>query len=215
MTPQALLTFLTAGAAVAQTAGGEVNHTFWYLSRAAGLSAYVLLVVNMALGLALSMPLLERWVKTWRIFDLHQFSGLLVVGLMALHVFALLGDAYLSYTLPELLVPFLSPYRPLPVALGVFAFYLTLVVTFTFYVRRQIGQRTWRLIHYGSFAVFVLGLLHGIFSGTDTGTAWAVAIYAGSALLIGGLTWWRIRTARTPRPRRSTAERPPRPLRAA
>jgi predicted ferric reductase len=172
-----------------------MDHTFWYLSRAAGLSAYVVLVVNMALGLALSLSLPERWVKKWRLFDLHQVSGLMVVGLLALHVFALLGDAYIGYTLPELLVPFLSPYRPLSVALGILGFYLTLVVTFTFYVRQWIGRRTWRLIHYGSFAVFALGLLHGILSGTDTGTPWAVAIYAASALGIGGLTWWRFRTA--------------------
>jgi methionine sulfoxide reductase heme-binding subunit len=172
-----------------------MDHTFWYLSRAAGLSAYVVLVVNMALGLALSLSLPERWVKKWRLFDLHQVSGLMVVGLLALHVFALLGDAYIGYTLPELLVPFLSPYRPWPVALGILGFYLTLVVTFTFYVRQWIGRRTWRLIHYGSFAVFALGLLHGILSGTDTGTPWAVAIYAASALGIGGLTWWRLRTA--------------------
>jgi predicted ferric reductase len=215
MFPQSLLTFLAAPALAAQAASGDVNHTFWYLSRAAGLCAYVVLVVNMALGLALSMPLLERWVMKWRIFDLHQFTGLMVVGLLALHVFVLLGDQYLGYTVPQLLVPFLSPYRPLSIALGVFGLYLTLVVTFTFYVRRQIGQRTWRLIHYGSFAVFALGLLHGILSGTDTGATWAIAIYAVSALLIGGLTWWRFNTAGSPPPRRATTERPPRPLRAA
>jgi predicted ferric reductase len=199
----------------------SVDHTFWYLSRAAGLCAVVVLVVNTALGLALSLRLPERWVEKWRLFDLHQLSGLIVVGLLALHVFALLGDAYTGYTVPQLLVPFLSPYRPWPVALGVLGFYLTLVVTFTFYVRRWIGQRTWRLIHYGSFAVFALGLLHGVLSGTDTGTPWAVAVYAGSALAIGALTWWRFRAAGPPRSRRDGTEprprppRPPRPLRAA
>src|SRR5947207_12992614 len=92
-----MTTFLAAGAVAAQAAaGGEVNHTFWYLSRTAGLCAYVVLVVNMALGIALSMPVLERWVMKWRIFDLHQFTGLLVVGLLVLHVFALLGDRYLG-----------------------------------------------------------------------------------------------------------------------
>jgi|GEM_PF-6444781 len=38
-----------------------INHTFWYLSRASGLSAYVMLCVNIALGLALSWSLLERF----------------------------------------------------------------------------------------------------------------------------------------------------------
>ena len=188
-----------------------MDHTFWYLSRAAGLCAFAVLVVNMALGLALSMSLPERWVAKWRLFDLHQVSGLVVVGLLGLHVVALLGDAYLGYTVPQLLVPFLSPYRPWPVALGVLSFYLTLLVTVTFYIRQRIGHRTWRLIHSGSFAVFALGLLHGVLSGTDTGTPWAVAIYGASALAIGGLTWWRFRTAAPPAPRRAG---PAHPLRA-
>jgi predicted ferric reductase len=161
------------------------------------------------------MPLLERWVMKWRIFDLHQFTGLMVVGLLVLHVLALLGDQYIGFTVPQLLVPFLSSYRPWPVTLGIVGVYLTLVVTFTFYVRQQIGQRTWRVIHYGSFAAFALALLHSVFSGTDTGTTWAAAIYVVSALLIGGLTWWRFSTASSSPPRRTTGERPPRPLRAA
>ena len=201
----ALTSFLTALAALAVTGQsgqtGQIDHTFWYLSRAAGLSAYVLLCVNVALGLALSMPLLERWVMRWRVFDLHQFTALFLVALLALHVFALLGDQYIGFTVPQLLVPFLSPYRAWQVALGILGLYLTLVVTFTFYVRQHIGQRTWRVIHYGSFAVFVLALLHGITAGTDAGTGWAIALYAVSALLIGGLTWWRISTAGTRRAR--------------
>lgn len=172
-----------------------INHTFWYLSRAAGLSAYVMLCVNIALGLALSLPLLERFAVKWRVFDLHQFTGLLLVALLGLHVLALLGDRYIGFTLPQLLVPFLSSYRPLEMALGVLAFYLTLVVTFTFYIRQRIGQRVWRLIHHGSFGVFALSLLHGILSGTDTSTVWALVIYAGSALAIGWLTWWYFTTA--------------------
>jgi predicted ferric reductase len=192
MLPGSLLTFLTAGAVAAQAAGGEINHTFWYLARVAGFCAYLMLVANMALGIALSVPLLERRVMKWRIFDLHQVTGLTFVGLLLLHVVALLGDAYMGYTLPQLLVPFLSTYRPLPVAIGVLTFYLSLLVTFTFYVRRQIGQRAWRLIHFGSYAVFALSLLHGIYAGTDTATPWAIVLYGAGLALAGGLTWWRV-----------------------
>jgi predicted ferric reductase len=195
-----------------------IDHTFWYLSRAAGLSAFVMLGVNVVLGLALSTPLFERFVKRWRIFDLHQFTGLSLVALLSLHVFALLGDAYIGFTVPQLLVPLLSPYRSWQVALGILAFYLTLAVTFSFYVRSRIGQRTWRLIHYGSFAVFALGLLHGVLAGTDSGTWWARAIYALSAVVVGGLTWWRVSTAGSRAPvgaGGATARRQRGPLRAA
>jgi predicted ferric reductase len=208
MALSALLTNLAAAAAATQTApADQINHTFWYVSRAAGLCAYVMLCVNVGLGLALSTPLLDRFVMKWRIFDLHQFTGLLLVALLALHVFVLLGDTYIGFTVPQLLVPLLSPYRTWPVALGILAFYLTLVVTFSFYVRPRIGQRAWRLIHYGSFAVFALALLHGVLAGTDTGTVWASLVYALGALVVGGLTWWRFRLAESKAPGGPAARR--------
>jgi predicted ferric reductase len=195
-----LLTLLTAMAvnaqAAAQTAAtGEVNHTFWYLSRAAGLCAYVMLCANVALGIAVSAPLLERFVMKWRIFDLHQFTGLFFLGLVGLHIFALLGDQYVGFTVPQLFVPWLSSYRSGSVAIGIFALYLAVLVTATFYIRKQIGQRTFRLIHYGSFVVFALSLLHSVFAGSDTGTGWAILLYAVTAIGIGALTWWRFGAA--------------------
>ena len=189
-----MTTFLAAGAVAAQAAaGGEVNHTFWYLSRTAGLCAYVVLVVNMALGIALSMPVLERWVMKWRIFDLHQFTSLLGLGFIGLHVLTLLGDHYIGYNLAQVLVPFAdAPYRPEWVALGQIGLYLLVPVTFTFYIRRQIGNRAWRVIHYLSYAVFAMALLHGLFSGTDSGNVWVSGMYWVSAASLLALTAYRL-----------------------
>ena len=41
------------------------------------------------------------------------------------------------------------------------------LVAGTFYVRKRIGRRAWRLIHFGSFAVFALALLHGLGASSD------------------------------------------------
>ena len=66
------------------------------------------------------------------------------------------------------------------------------LVTISSYIRRWIGPRSWRLIHYLSYLAFALALGHGIFSGSDTGTGWATAIYAASGLSLLGLTAYRI-----------------------
>jgi predicted ferric reductase len=75
------------------------------------------------------------------------------------------------------------------------AFYLSAFVTGSFYIRKQIGQRAWRLIHFASFAVYLLALLHGITSGTDSGTILATLIYwsTGGSLLF--LLFYRILAA--------------------
>jgi predicted ferric reductase len=73
------------------------------------------------------------------------------------------------------------------VGLGQTGFYIWSIVALTFYIRPAIGQKTWRLIHYSSFFMYLLGLFHGIFSGTDTSMIWAQKYYwfsAGSLLFL-------------------------------
>lgn len=164
---------------------------FWFVSRAAGLTAYMVLFINIVLGLAVKARYLDDILARWRSYDLHQFTGLLAVGLLVLHVLALLGDQYTPFSLAQLLVPGLSDYRPLWVAVGIVAFYATLVVTFTFYVRDRIGYAAWRSIHYVSFIAFVLVLAHGLFAGTDSGQVWARVMYWSTGTIVGLLTAWR------------------------
>ena len=53
---------------------------------------------------------------------------------------------------------------------GRVAIYLSVLVSFTFYVRKQIGTRAWRVIHMLSYGLFGLALLHGVFAGTTRAT---------------------------------------------
>ena len=69
-----------------------------------------------------------------------------------------------------------------------------LIIVASFYVRRLIGHRTWRAIHFATFAVFLLALLHGLFAGSDTSQPWALVIYWVSGLLVAALTTWRFTT---------------------
>ncbi|HTE85610.1 MAG TPA: ferric reductase-like transmembrane domain-containing protein [Dehalococcoidia bacterium] len=171
-----------------------MDHAFWYLSRAAGLTAYLLLALSVCLGLLVRTRIMDWLAARWRWFDLHQFTALLALAFVLLHVFSLLGDHYIGFTMDQLLIPFASPYRTVSVAGGVIALYLMLVVVATFWVRRLIGYRAWRAIHYVTFTLFILSLLHGLFSGSDTGELWTTALYWGSGMLVGALTIWRFTT---------------------
>ena len=52
--------------------------------------------------------------------------------------------------------------------LGQISLYLMAFVVVSFYLKRWISYRLWRTLHYLSFAVFALGLVHGLMSGTDS-----------------------------------------------
>ncbi|MFL5732587.1 MAG: hypothetical protein ACJ78Q_05240 [Chloroflexia bacterium] len=157
--------------------GADVK-AYWYLSRASGLTAFVLLWVSMASGLIITNKMARIWPGAFTAFDLHQFTSLLGLGFMVFHALILLGNAYVPYNLAQLLIPFAgAAYRPLWVGIGQIAIYLCILVTFTFYVRKQISNRLWHIIHYLSYAVFALTLAHSLFSGTDSNNPWIFSLY--------------------------------------
>lgn len=177
---------------------------YWYLSRSAGVVAYLVLWLSAVLGLSLTNRLARLWPGGPAAADVHQFSALLALALILFHVVILLGDRFANYAVWELLVPFAaSAHAPFWVGLGQVAFYLALPVTFTFYIRRAIGVRTWRLIHYLSFGVLVLTVAHGIGAGTDGRTAAMLGMYIVTGCILVFLTTYRVAvTAHRRRPAR-------------
>jgi DMSO/TMAO reductase YedYZ heme-binding membrane subunit len=87
--------------------------------------------------------------------------------MLVLHGSAILLDPVLKFGLPAVLVPFASPWHPGAVAMGVVAGWLSLMLAASFRMRKWIGQRGWRRLHYASFAAFGLALLHALYAGTD------------------------------------------------
>jgi predicted ferric reductase len=176
---------------------GTQPKVFWYVSRSSALVAYVLLWASMASGLGISNKLGRLWPGAPTTFELHQLTSLLGLGFALVHALVLLGDHYIGYTLAQVLVPFASSgYRPEWVGLGQIALYGSALVGLTFYVRKHIGQRAWRAIHFLSFAVYTLALGHGILSGTDTGSIWASVMYWASGGILLFLTIYRVLAAR-------------------
>jgi len=172
---------------------GPNPKAYWYLARSSGVVAYVLLWSSVALGLMITNKLSRLWPGGPTAVDLHQFTSLLALAFALFHALVLLGDRYIGYTLFQLLVPFASTeYRPLWVALGQLGFYLALPVAFSFYVRRRIGHRAWRLLHYGSFAVYFLVTAHGLGAGTDATSPMVVALYGLTILATYFLLVYRL-----------------------
>ena len=162
---------------LSQSLLGSEPKAYWYLSRASAMVAYALLWLSMASGLIITNKLARLWPGGPIAFDLHQFASLTGLAFALFHALILLGDKYINYNLAQVLVPFNSTgYKPVWVGLGQIGFYLLAIVSLSFYLRKRLGNRTWRLIHYLSFLMFALALLHGIFAGTDT-TVLAIRVF--------------------------------------
>ncbi len=177
------------GAALASTGNSQAP---WFVSRAAGIGAFVALSLSVILGLLTSMRLGFPGLGRAFNFEIHGFVSVLGLTLVGIHGGSLLFDGFFHFTPAHLLIPFLSPYEPAWTGLGVIAAWGMAIVTASFWMRRWIGQRTWRRLHYVSFAVYLLAFFHGITSGTDTGAMPVALMYAASAVTVASLLALRI-----------------------
>ena len=160
---------------------------WWLLARASGLVAFGLLTLSVWLGLAMSTKLLGP-KRQKALFGWHQTLVWTALSMVGLHVLSVLADPVLHFSLPAVLVPFAAPWKPVGVAAGVVGGWLTLVLALSFKVKRRLGHRTWRLLHYASFAAFVLFLGHALAVGTDLkglGGPILAALAAGPVLWLG------------------------------
>lgn len=172
---------------------GDEPKIFWFLSRGSALAAYWILWLSMALGISITNKMAQIWPGVPPVYELHQYSSLLGLGFALFHALILTGDRYISYTIPQVLIPFTAQsYRPLWVGIGQLAFYLWALVAGSFYVRKRIGKKAWRLIHFASYASFWGVMLHALFSGSDSGALWAQATYWISAAVLIFLTVYRV-----------------------
>lgn len=166
--------------------------TFWLLARSSGLVAYALLAASVVLGLVVKSRPLGHSVRPAAVVDLHRFLALLGLGALALHGSALVADDAVDIGLGALLVPGASPYRPLATALGVLAAELMALIYLSFSVRRRIGAKAWRALHWLTYLVFALATLHGVAAGTDSGRTWALAFYGAAVGAVLGALAWRL-----------------------
>jgi predicted ferric reductase len=172
------------------------THWFWYFSRAAGVTAYLALAAATIWGLLLSTAIADALVARARSLEVHRWLSAVGLAMGIAHGVALIGDRYVQLDVLDVLVPFLSPYRPFAVGLGIVALYLLLAVYGSFWLRSRLGNRGWRAIHVLSFPAFAFFTLHGMLAGTDSGAPWLRTIYLLASGLLLWLTLYRVLAAR-------------------
>jgi methionine sulfoxide reductase heme-binding subunit len=170
----------------------------WYLMRGSGFVALMLFTLTMALGVVgVTRFHSPRWPRLVT-GELHRNVALTAMCFLALHVLTALTDSWVGLGWIGALVPFHSRYRPVWLAFGVLAFDLFLAILTSSLLRRRIGQRLWRLVHWGTWLVWPLALVHALGSGTDTTAGWGLAIPLACIATVLTALLWRIRFALRP-----------------
>src|SRR5215218_10438837 len=158
----------------------DSEHIFWITSRAAGVVALLASSAAVALGLLMSGRALRG--KTAQLRINHEALALATIAALVVHAGALLGDSFLSPSLADVTIPLVSGYHRLWTTTGIVAGWMLIVLGLSYYARGRIGVARWRRLHRFTSLAWVLGVLHGLFEGTDAGAAWFLVTAAAAVV---------------------------------
>jgi sulfoxide reductase heme-binding subunit YedZ len=171
---------------------------YWYLARATGAVTLLLLTAIVVLGILGPLRVAgPRWPR-FAIDTLHRDLSLLVIVLLLVHIVTSVLDSFVSISLTDAVIPFIGSYRPLWLGLGAVAFDLILALVFTSLIRRRLGYRAWRYVHWLAYASFPVAVLHGLGTGSDTKLWWMLLLTAACVAAVVVATGIRVARAENP-----------------
>jgi sulfoxide reductase heme-binding subunit YedZ len=167
-----------------------VSEALWALGRGTGVVALLMFTATLVLGIVSRSGRPFAGLGRFGLAELHRTAALTGVGLIAVHLTSLFFDPYAQLELVDLVVPFVGSYRPLYLGLGTLAVDLLLVITGVSLLRNAVGPRVFRTVHWLTYALWPVALVHGLGTGTDAGSLWmdAVAV-ACSGAVVGAVAW--------------------------
>jgi sulfoxide reductase heme-binding subunit YedZ len=102
--------------------------------------------------------------------------GIAALLALAVHLITLRLDTFIGFSWTDLLVtPWAGPYQPLSVTVGWVALILLILTAASGALRRLLPG--WRTVHLLAYPTFALGLVHGLFAGSDSGSYLMLGVY--------------------------------------
>jgi hypothetical protein len=173
----------------------------WLAARALGVTAYLLLALEVATGLLLAHPRnTAAWRLTRPLFPWHELLTVFTAAFLAMHIGLLVLDPYADVGLAGALVPGLSGYRPPAIAVGTVATYALIVTAASAKWTKLLPAGWWVRIHRWSVVTFLLVWVHAVLAGTDGGALLPLYLVTGAPILAGvGHRWWTAKVRPGPR----------------
>lgn len=166
--------------------GWSLSPTSWYIARGSGITLYLLGWLIIMSGLSHGSRLLRNSGSRLMILSLHAYAFHLWYAMLVIHMLSLVADPTIFFGVRGLLVPFQSEWREPWTGLGTIAAFGGILIGASAAVRRVLGYRAWKALHWLSVPIFVLALAHGLGAGTDRASGTMFTIY----VITGGWTFF-------------------------
>ena len=169
-----------------------MNEALWALGRGTGLVALVMFTLTLALGVVTRSGRDALGLGRFGLNEVHRTAALTGVGLVAVHVGTLLLDPYAQLRLIDLVLPWVGTYRTTWLGLGTLAVDLLVLVTVVSLLRHQVGPRVFKAVHWATYALWPVALLHSLGTGTDAGSLWMDAVAVVCTAVVAVSVGWRL-----------------------
>lgn len=168
--------------------------TLWYITRASGLTALVLLTATMVLGVITATRTRAAGWPGFAQQEMHRRVSMIAVVFLGLHVLTSVLDTYVSIGWAAILVPFTSHYARFWVGVGAVAVDLMLAVFVTSLFRSRLAPSAWRAVHWLAYLSWPVALAHTFGMGTDSREHWVIAMAVACVLSVAVALAWRVRS---------------------
>jgi methionine sulfoxide reductase heme-binding subunit len=153
----------------------------WFATRAAGVVGLVLLTAATVLGITVARRVTAPQQPRFVTALIHRNVSLFAVIFLGVHIVTAVADPFARLHAIDAVVPFTGAYRTVWLTFGVVSADIMLAVAITSLLRRRIGERAWRMIHWISYACWPMGIVHSFGTGTDATAPWMIGIAAACA----------------------------------
>lgn len=171
-----------------------MDSALWSVARASGVVALVLFTLSILVGILTRSGRPLPGMPRFSLALIHRNIALVSTAFIALHVGTLLLDSYAHLNVIDILLPFLGSFKPVWQGLGTVAVDLLIAVVVTSLLRRRLGVRVFRVVHWLTYVMWPVALIHAIGNGTDGTSRWFLLFAAASAVTVTAALVWRVST---------------------
>jgi methionine sulfoxide reductase heme-binding subunit len=181
--------------------GIDSSTAFWYVSRATGVVALLLLTAVMLLGLLVTRQGRLPGLPRFAVSGLHRNLSLLAMVFVVVHVVTAVVDGYVNIPITAAVVPLTSPYERLWLSLGAVSFDLMLAAVVTSLLRGRLSRWAWRAVHLTAYLSWPVAWVHSFFAGGDLRQGWLFYAAIVCAVAVAAAAVWRAAAAARDVPR--------------
>ncbi len=169
-----------------------MSEALWAFGRVSGAMSLLFFTASVVLGIITRSGRPLPGLPRFSISLIHRNIAILASVFLVLHVVTLILDPFAHLRIIDTFVPFLGSFKPFWQGLGTVAFDLILAIVITSLFRRWLGARLFTAVHWFTYAMWPIAVVHSIGNGTNGTNKWFLLFVVICGVSVVSASIWRV-----------------------